>query len=200
MSDMANNDAIEAIGQRAKAAANSDRPLTAVLLLEQLREQTTLTSPQNYLLADSLRLVGRQREALVLFEQLERANVPNEKRWYMPFGIGMIYLSIGEIAKAEAAFRKAAELEPTSTVPWVYLGTTISKSERFDDAIAAFRCGLKAQGDLDEVYLNLGLSLRTVGQFEEAREAFRSALALDPDYDAAKAALADVESAIAIKK
>lgn len=187
----------EEIAQRARAAGKSGFPLTAVLLLKQLRRSTTLAPHQTFLLADSLRLLGLHREALVLFEQLWQLDVSNKNRWLVPIRIGNIWSSLGDLTRAEAAFREAAKLNPSSTVPWVYLGTTIAKSGRFDEAIEAYRSGLDAQGDLDEVYMNLGYSLMAVGRLEEAKDAFRSAIAITSDYDEANDGLLDLECAIA---
>src|SRR5687767_5197680 len=104
MSNMANEGTIEEIGQRAQAAAESGRPLTAVVLLEQLRALTGLTSHQMYLLADSLRIVGRRREALALFENLQQRDLSKKKRFYVSLRIGDIYSDVGDLAKAEESF------------------------------------------------------------------------------------------------
>lgn len=49
-------------------------------------------------------------------------------------------------------------------------------------------------------YLNLGLVLRGRGKLDEAYKCFEKAIELDPKYDSAKEALADVRAAIALQK
>lgn len=186
------------IAMRAIDASKSDLPVTALLLFERLRARGRLTPYQSYLYAESLRIIGRSHEALEVLEGLLGESLPWKKAWLVHLRLGMMKEQMGKVDEALDSFRVAARLNPSSTVPWIFLGGRLALSERFDEAIDAYRCGLGAHGDLEEVHLNLGYVLRAAGRMNEARDAFRSALAIDPTYDEAQNALRDVDSALAV--
>ncbi len=83
---------------------------------------------------------------------------------------------------AEAAYRKAIDIDPTYAVAWHALGTLFQdKMKRFEDAEVAYRKAI----DLDPTYAypwsSLGrLFLNNLHRFEDAEAAYRKAINLDP--------------------
>ena len=88
------------------------------------------------------------------------------------------------LVDAEAAYRKATDIEPTYALAWRGLGDLLQDElSRFDEAEAAYRKAI----DLDSTYAlpwnQLGYLFRTkLGRFEEAELAYRKAIDLDPKY------------------
>ena len=147
-----------------------------------------------FMFADSLRIIGRTSEAMILFDKIQ--NVPEEKRWLVALYQGQLFEDLGQHKKAICLFEKSAAFNPESTVPWVYLGSIYARMERFEDACRVFDKALKAEGDLDEVHLNLGYNFRALEDYENAKKHFEKAIELDSDYDEAWEALKDIQSAI----
>ncbi len=81
---------------------------------------------------------------------------------------------------------------PSKTAPWVMLGGFLARRQRFQEACEILEQGLKAEGDVDEVYYNLGLNKRTLGDVEGAKKCFQAALAISPDYTKAQESLRDI--------
>ncbi len=113
--------------------------------------------------------------------------------------LGQLYRDLGRLDEAERWFRRATETAPDDTAPWVYLGGFLARCERFADACAVLERGLKAKGDLDEVWLNIGLNKRGIGDYQAAKECFEMAISISPTYADAIAALADLNGAIEVR-
>ena len=119
--------------------------------------------------------------------------MPSKKLWLGFLYKGKLHMDLGEFKLAEACFRKITTLDPGSTSGWVYLANSLAKQERFAEACQVSKLGLKAKGDIDEVYFNLGLNKQALGKYKEARRCFEKALELDPQYKEAKRACKDLE-------
>jgi tetratricopeptide (TPR) repeat protein len=147
--------------------------------------------------ADALREVGRKKDALKRYEELESLPVPAGKRWLLYLFKGQTLSDMGRFAEAEQLFRSACELD-SSTVPRVYLASSLAAQERFAEAAEVLKMALDCEGDRDEVLLNLALNQRTLGQLEEAKISLERALDLTPEYTDAYDVLKDIRAALAV--
>lgn len=82
--------------------------------------------------------------------------------------------------KAEAAFRKALELEPNNVRAHCDLGLLLVNNKRFDEAIVQCVEALRLEPNNAEAHGNMGIALVSKRKFDEAFEHFNEALRLDP--------------------
>ena len=108
--------------------------------------------------------------------------------WTRALKAGNDAYTSGDYHAAQIAFREAALQKPDSPLAHYNLGTAFYRSERFNEAIEAFRESLaKHNGDteatlhLSHIYYNLGNAEFKMGDLRRAIEAYRHSLRLDPD-------------------
>jgi tetratricopeptide (TPR) repeat protein len=164
----------------------------------ELMDRDTLGTILLFDYADALRRVGRCKEAIDIYLELEKAEVPERRKWLVFLYKGTTLKQMGKFAESEKAYIEACKLDP-STVPRVYLAGVLAAQERFQAAIDVLEDGLDRDGDRDEVLLNMALNQRTLGKLKEAKESLESALKLTPSYPEASAVLEDVNAALSIK-
>ena len=104
----------------------------------------------------------------------------------------MCYLQIGDVslkkkdeAGAEAAYKKAAEINPSNATPYAALASLYNSQKKFDDAnkMSAKATELmSASGGSDPTaYLNQGIILWNQSKMAEAKAQFQKASELDPN-------------------
>ena len=88
--------------------------------------------------------------------------------------------------RAEAAYRKAMELDPTDAWPWYNLGTLLfDDPARHDEAEVAYRKAIELDPTYAAPWNNLGILLaKKPARHDEAEAAYRQAMVLDPTYAA----------------
>lgn len=148
--------------------------------------------------ADALRQVGRRRESLHFFDQLDLISMPESKRWLVCLYKGQVLMEIGRFSHAAIEFRRACELD-TTTVPRVYLARALADQELFLQAIAELEEALKLEGDLDEVHLNIALNQRAIGRLDLSYRSTLRALEITDGYEPAKRLLRDLEAALGME-
>ena len=147
-------------------------------------------------LADALYAMARYPEAV---RALQRAAAvcPNDQLHIVYGRFGQVYEQKGSFAPAERWFRKAVKACPDEANGYIYLGALLAVGGRLREAEKIHRRGTRCRrGCRDEAHANLGLVLRALGRLPEARKCFQRALKLNPKYEMARKALADVEYAI----
>ncbi|MEK6771729.1 MAG: tetratricopeptide repeat protein [Pseudomonadota bacterium] len=82
--------------------------------------------------------------------------------------------------EAEAAYRRAIELEPQFSPAYANLGGLLVKLERCKDARDLLRRAVELDPANVDAYNNLGLANRKLGNFSEAFDAYRVALEKNP--------------------
>ncbi len=92
----------------------------------------------------------------------------------------MLYLELGNVAKALEHFAASATLQPESAAAHFNLGTALSLNGRFDEAIAELRRALALRPDYGQAHNNLGSLYRQRGDLPAARHHFGEAVRVDP--------------------
>jgi len=145
------------------------------------------------LVAESLTDLARYEEAEQAYAKALEYLRADGKRLALA-GLGHLFRAAGDYDQAASWYRKTIEAAPDNAGYRVYLGAVLAKQGRLIEAEEVHRSALECtEGDLSEAHLNLGLVLRARDRFAEAAECFQNALCLDPDYEAANQALADVQ-------
>jgi tetratricopeptide (TPR) repeat protein len=85
--------------------------------------------------------------------------------------------------EAEAAYRKAIELNPSYATAYYNLGILLKTRERYDEAEAAYRKAIELNPSYATAYSNLGLLFHEkFKRYDEAEAAYRKAIELNPSY------------------
>jgi tetratricopeptide (TPR) repeat protein len=87
---------------------------------------------------------------------------------------------LGRYAEAEAAYRRAIELNPNSAPDHNNLGVALHGENKYPEAAAAFRKAIELDPNAVQPYCQLGIVLRDMGQLEAAETAYRQAVELAP--------------------
>lgn len=83
---------------------------------------------------------------------------------------------------AEAAYRRAVELDPSLANALTNLGNLMFKRGRPDEAEQCYRRALAIDPEQPEAYYNLGFLLYDRGEVQEAIDGFKRALGSDPAF------------------
>ncbi|MGB7218842.1 MAG: tetratricopeptide repeat protein [Vicinamibacterales bacterium] len=88
----------------------------------------------------------------------------------------------GQLADAEALYRKVLEVTPDHPDALHYSGVLAHQQGRSDEAIALITRSLELAPNQPDWHSNLGIIFQDKGRFQEAVVAYRRALALRPDH------------------
>ena len=122
---------------------------------------------------------GRLDDAEKLYEELLAAAPETADAWQF---LGLIALSRGDAAAAEAKIRRAIELNATAGVYHFNLGLALRRRGDLAGAITSYRQAVHLEPGLAEAHNNLGNCLREAGDLEAAVAACRAATTLRPNY------------------
>jgi tetratricopeptide (TPR) repeat protein len=113
--------------------------------------------------------------------------------------VALLYLEVGQPARAVPHFMHVARLEPASAAAHFNLATALEASGRFDDAVRSYRAALarnpryaRAKERLAPALVAVGRDLLAAGRSAEAVPALEEALALRDDLPEAHYLLAQV--------
>lgn len=181
-------------------AFDADHPATTVVLARKLLE----VEPDD---AMAWTRLGKALGQFINYEEAKRAletaleYSSASKRYIVYSYMGHICKWRGDYAGAATWYRQVTELKPDDAGGYIFLGAALARQGKLAEAEETHRSGTTCkEGCIDEAYHNLGLVLRAQGRFDEAGTCFEKAIEIDPEYDAAKEALADVRAAIAYQK
>lgn len=119
----------------------------------------------------------RWKDAVELMERLARSR-PNSAAEQVALGNALF--SSGDPFRAQAAYAKAARLDPRNAVAFYNEGRCLSMIGRFDDAMKSYRAALSLKPSLFPAAFNLGAVLTKLGRYTEASEIFKKLLATNP--------------------
>jgi len=95
---------------------------------------------------------------------------------------GEKHLDAGDWRQAEDAFRRAADVDPSSAVALSKLGVALANQRRLDEAEKAFARAVEVSPRYAPAWSNLGNVYRETGRTDQALDAYERAVAADPDY------------------
>ena len=79
----------------------------------------------------------------------------------------------GWLAEADLSYRRAAELDPTWSVPWYNLGLMYKYEARWSESLECNGRATTLAPDDGDAWWNLGIAATATGQWDVAREAWR---------------------------
>lgn len=131
---------------------------------------------------DFERLAAQQGKRLEdIVDPKELPTPQTAKEW---LGMGWwLHMELDHAPEAEAAYRKAIDLDPKNALPWNNLGSLLTDElERYEEAETAYQKAIELNPKFAFTWFNLGNLLMThLMRDEEAESAFRKAIELDPN-------------------
>ncbi len=94
--------------------------------------------------------------------------------------LGVLYLRLNELDKADEALQKALKIRPDAYEPLINRAITLFRLARFKDAETVLRDTLKAKAESSVAYYYLGRTLNKIGRIDEAETAYLTCLKMNP--------------------
>ncbi len=132
---------------------------------------------------------GHVAEAVAEYELAISLTVDTRLRATTYANLGAAYKDLGDLAKSQAAFQQALQLNPNQFNAWLGLGLLAEQQGRPGDAIPNILRSLQLRPTA-EGYLHLGRNLALTGHPHDALAAYQAALQLDPNMAEAQQAAA----------
>lgn len=110
------------------------------------------------------------------------------------FNMGTSLVALQRYQEAAAAFDQSRRLGPPWRIMWYQFGAFEAYYQlgRYDDVMSLVKVNQNNAEEIEETYYWQGLVLQAQGKPEQAASSFRRALAYNPNYDEARAALAQL--------
>jgi tetratricopeptide (TPR) repeat protein len=132
----------------------------------------------SYEKARELSQAGNNKEAI---EQLKQA-ISEYPNFMLAFNeLGVQYLRLGELDKADEALAKALKLAPDSVTPLLTHGILLTLQGKFNLAVTELQTALKQKDQSANGHLYLGQAFANLGRFPEAEIHLRRAIELGGD-------------------
>lgn len=133
------------------------------------------------------------RDSLIRAQADASASPENPFYW---FNLGTAYEKTGEYEKAAEAFDQARAIGLPWRMLWYQFGPYEAYLQvgRYDDVILLADAALQDRPYLEEAFYYKGLALEAKGDLAAARDNLERAAEFNPNYDAARQALAALES------
>ena len=96
--------------------------------------------------------------------------------------VGLAFLMLGNIEKAEYYLKKAVRLPDPDEAAWARLAAVYYTQRKLEEAQYAWERSLELNPDRAEVLYNLGVLYLNKGEFEKAVDYFNRALIKNPDF------------------
>lgn len=120
----------------------------------------------------------RLTDALEMLGQASDVDPTNDRAFFYQ---GLLYeQKLGKFGKAEELYRRALEVNPGSAEYQYHLGATLSKQQKWKEAVAAYEKSLEIDGEQAEAHLRLGMALERLERFDRAQEVYMQAVRTDP--------------------
>lgn len=95
--------------------------------------------------------------------------------------LGVQYLRLNELAKADESFQSALKLKPEAFAPLINRGIVLVLMRRFEEAEAILRKAIKIKEQSAVGHYFLGQALANLGRFDDAEKELITAIALGGD-------------------
>jgi predicted TPR repeat methyltransferase len=139
--------------------------------------------------ARTLHNAGNFASAAALYEQVIALNPEHFKAHN---NLGDCHDELGQLDKAELAFRTALALMPDEAPIVHNLGRNLHKQGKYDEAEQHYRLSIEQEPTQPGAYFNLGRLLQDQGKMEQAATILQDATRLNPNNEAAQSVLGDV--------
>ena len=124
---------------------------------------------------------AQQREFLAAVEEYIEIQIENADRGYAHTNLGNLYIALGEIERARAAYQLSVEIEPEFIPGYVNLADYYRATNQEPQTEETLRQALAINPDVAAIYHALGLSLARQEDYDGALENLRQAAMLDVD-------------------
>ena len=181
-------------------ACDLQHPATTVVLARRLLEVDPEDGITWLCLGYALGWLANYDEAEVAFQNALKNS--RESIHYVVYDdMGHACRQRGDYEGAARCYRMAIGLKPDEAASYIFLGRVLREQGKLAEAEDVNRSAtMCSEGPIDEAHYSLGYALRCQGRLAEACKCFEKAIELDPKYDVAKEALADVRAAIDYQK
>ena len=132
-------------------------------------------------------------------EMISKARAWLDEALRLDSRLGEAYASLGWLKElqndpvgAEAAYRKALQLNPGYVTTYHWYGGLLRRSGRSEEALAQHLKGEALDPLAANLQLHVGNDLELLGRFDEALSRYERAVQLDPSFAVAHATIADV--------
>lgn len=136
---------------------------------------------------------GAYKKALAYFE---KAVLLDDTLAVVPYEMGIVYRHLGQHDYAIVALREAIRLWPEFVDSYNQLGITYFETGDYQRACFVFEAATALEPDNPHHFYNLGQAYKMLGRLEEAAQAFTRAIHLNPGYQAARAQLDLIRTAL----
>jgi tetratricopeptide (TPR) repeat protein len=140
--------------------------------------------------ASSMSRAGRLEEAVALSQETTQTYPKSAEAWMQ---LGKLWHLAERPDRAEQSLLKAVEVDPNAAEAWFLLGT-VQGLGRPREAADSFRRAIRLKPHHASAHFNLGHCLKVMGDTVGAAKEYQEALRCRPDYDAARAALKELEA------
>ena len=131
--------------------------------------------------ADFYTKQGKYQKAVACYELILADEKDDFIRELAFWGAGECYLNLNLFEDAERYLRKAIELNPENANYHCLLGATLTKRERFEEAIFEFEEASRLAPNNPEILRNLGWAIFMKGDIDQGRALIERSLELDPE-------------------
>jgi type IV pilus assembly protein PilF len=109
--------------------------------------------------------------------------------------LGLVYAALGEDAKADASFKKAVQVQPSSSESRNNYGSFLCSRKRYDESIAEFLAAVKnpLYATPNLAYANAGICSARKNDVKNAEIYLNKALQINPLTHPAAQALAEIQ-------
>lgn len=146
-------------------------------------------------LAQGYRASGDYAKAIPNFEEAAK----REPTGYRQVQLGNALMEAQQFPQAEAALRRAVELDPSEPLGWGTLGWVLWQENRGPEARADLEKAVMLDPELPELHNNLASVLWGIGDHDGGEKEFREALRIQPGIAEWRANLARVLASIGKK-
>jgi tetratricopeptide (TPR) repeat protein len=94
--------------------------------------------------------------------------------------VGVAYQQLGDLLRAERAYKHAMRADKNFASAWNNCGTVEYEKKHFGKSIGYYKKALDLRGDMPTMYSNLGYAYFANKEYPEAMNSFEKALSLDP--------------------
>lgn len=100
--------------------------------------------------------------------------------------VGETYLAAGMADKAQLAFSKALEADPTAIHIYNRMGIALRRQKKYLEALDTYKKAIQISPDDENLYYNLSRAYYEAGDKERSIAAMKKALSIFPDFKEAK--------------